>query len=65
MGLPAKGLPQLIYVRLKGKARELDLAKIGMTGRVRLAVTGIKGNRVLEIQSITVDRSGPESHNSS
>ncbi len=46
--MPAKQ-PQFMDVRIKGKSRDVDLQKIGITGRVRLDITGNRGNRIVEI----------------
>ncbi len=53
MGMPARKLPaKFAIVRIKGKSREYDLAKIGIYGRVRLNISGDRGNRVVEIERV-------------
>ncbi len=54
MGIPPKK-PQFTRIRIKGKSRETDLAKIGITGRVRVELHGDRGNRVLEITRLDDD----------
>ncbi len=52
MGVPAKLPAKFIDIRIKGKSREADLSKIGITGRVRLDIVGSRGNRVIVIERL-------------
>ena len=63
---PAKGQLKFIPVTIKGKDRDVNLAKIGLTGSIRVRLTGRKGNRILEIERIEnkVDTNDTEVHNS-